>query len=169
MAGGIAGDQWNEGDVSCSVVRRVVLPDTFFAIDGLLETALVVLEQLEAFPAMIERENAMTLPFLATTTILMQAVQAGAGREEAHEAIREHAVEAVRDLRSGKSDNNDLVARLSDDSRIPLDETQIQSIVDDAESLVGAAHEQTARFRETVDTWKSLYPEGGNYSAGSIL
>ncbi|MDA0323706.1 MAG: adenylosuccinate lyase [Verrucomicrobia bacterium] len=169
MAAGLAGNQWNEGDVSCSVVRRVVLPDTFFAIDGLLETALVVLEQLEVFPAMIERENTMTLPFLATTTILMQAVQAGAGREEAHEAIKEHAVATVRDLRGGKRDDNDLVERLAKDGRIPLDGARIQSIVDDAESFIGAAREQTARFRETVETWKALYPEGGNYSAGAIL
>ena len=91
MVGELAGDQWNEGDVSCSVVRRVALPDAFFAIDGLLETYLTVLRQMDVFPAAIAAENERNLPFLATTTILMEAVKAGAGRETAHEAIKEHA------------------------------------------------------------------------------
>ena len=80
MTGALAGHQWNEGDVSCSVVRRVALPDAFFAIDGLLETYLTVLRQMEVFPAAIAVENERNLPFLATTTILMEAVKGGAGR-----------------------------------------------------------------------------------------
>ena len=92
MAGELAGDQWNEGDVSCSVVRRVALPDAFFAIDGLLETFLTVLDEFGAFPAVVARELDRYLPFLATTKVLMAAVRAGVGRETAHEAIKEHAV-----------------------------------------------------------------------------
>ena len=75
MASGLAGDQWNEGDVSCSVVRRVFLPDSFFAIDGLLDTFITILNQMEVFPGMIEQENNRYGPFLATTTILMEAVK----------------------------------------------------------------------------------------------
>ncbi|NEE56593.1 adenylosuccinate lyase, partial [Streptomyces sp. SID8455] len=56
MTGELAGDQWNEGDVSCSVVRRVALPDAFFAFDGLLETFLTVLDEFGAFPAVVARE-----------------------------------------------------------------------------------------------------------------
>jgi adenylosuccinate lyase len=92
MAAGLAGEQWNEGDVSCSVVRRVVLPDAFFATDGAFQTLLDVLEGFGAYPAVIERELRRYLPFLATTKVLMAAVQAGVGREAAHEAIKEHAV-----------------------------------------------------------------------------
>ena len=101
MTAALAGHQWNEGDVSCSVVRRVALPDAFFAIDGLLETFLTVLRQMEVFPAAIAAENERNLPFLATTTILMEAVKGGAGRETAHEAIKEHALAAAKALRSG--------------------------------------------------------------------
>ena len=75
MANGLAGDQWNEGDVSCSVVRRVFLPDSFFAIDGLLDTFITILNQMEVFPGMIDQENNRYGPFLATTTILMEAVK----------------------------------------------------------------------------------------------
>ena len=56
MVGELAGDQWNEGDVSCSVVRRVALPDAFYALDGLFETFLTVLAEFGAFPAVIEAE-----------------------------------------------------------------------------------------------------------------
>jgi adenylosuccinate lyase len=101
MTASLAGHQWNEGDVSCSVVRRVALPDAFFAIDGLFETYLTVLRQMEVFPAAIAAENDRNLPFLATTTILMEAVKHGAGRETAHEAIKEHALAAAKVLRKG--------------------------------------------------------------------
>ena len=115
MASGLSGDQWNEGDVSCSVVRRVFLPDSFFAIDGLLDTFITILNQMEVFPGMIEQENNRYGPFLATTTILMEAVKNGAGREGAYDAIKSHAVAAVKDLRSGEISQNDLVKRLGAD------------------------------------------------------
>ncbi|HAV12845.1 MAG TPA: adenylosuccinate lyase, partial [Opitutae bacterium] len=67
MAGELSGDQWNEGDVSCSVVRRVFLPDSFFAIDGLIDTFLTILNQMEVYPAVIDQENQRYGPFLATT------------------------------------------------------------------------------------------------------
>jgi adenylosuccinate lyase len=88
MTGALSGHQWNEGDVSCSVVRRVALPDAFYAIDGLLETLLAVLNQMDVFEAAIGAEIQRQLPFLATTTILMEAVKAGVGRETAHLAIK---------------------------------------------------------------------------------
>ncbi|WP_258008620.1 adenylosuccinate lyase, partial [Rhodococcus sp. ENV425] len=92
MAAELAGAQWNEGDVFCSVVRRVALPDAFFALDGLMETFLTVLAEFGAYPAVIEKELNRYLPFLATTKVLMAAVRAGVGRETAHEVIKEHAV-----------------------------------------------------------------------------
>ena len=92
MVGELAGDQWNEGDVSCSVVRRVALPDAFFAADGLFQTFLTVLDEFGAFPAVVQRELDRYLPFLATTKVLMAAVRNGVGREAGHEAIKEAAV-----------------------------------------------------------------------------
>ena len=129
MASGLSGDQWNEGDVSCSVVRRVFLPDSFFAIDGLLDTFITILNQMEVFPGMIEQENNRYGPFLATTTILMEAVKNGAGREGAYDAIKSHAVAAVKDLRSGEISQNDLVKRLGADERLGLDEATIERLV----------------------------------------
>ena len=124
MAGGLAGDQWNEGDVSCSVVRRVMLPDAFFAIDGMFETYLTILDQMDTYEAVIAKETAHYLPFLMTTTIMMEAVKAGVGRETAHKAIKEHAVATVNDLRTGKIERNDLIDRLEADERLGLERSR---------------------------------------------
>lgn len=105
MAAELAGAQWNEGDVFCSVVRRVALPDAFFAIDGMIETFLTVLDEFGAYPAVIDRELRRYLPFLATTKVLMAAVRAGVGREEAHEVIKEHAVATALAMREKRVPN----------------------------------------------------------------
>jgi adenylosuccinate lyase len=169
MAAGLAGDLWNEGDVSCSVVRRVMLPDAFFAMDGLLETSLVVLGQMEVFPAAIARENAYYLPFLSTTTILMEAVKAGAGRERAHEAIKEHALATVHDLRSGLIVDNDLLERLAGDERLGLNREQIGTILGDAEPLTGDAKRQVEAFGARVAEWSAKYPDAAKVEPGEIL
>ena len=114
MVGELAGDQWNEGDVSCSVVRRVALPDAFFATDGLFQTFLTVLDEFGVFPAVVQRELDRYLPFLTTTKVLMAAVRNGVGREEAHEAIKEHAVAVALEMRQGRA-VNDLLERFAAD------------------------------------------------------
>ncbi len=103
MMGELAGDQWNEGDVSCSVVRRVALPDAFFAFDGLLETFLTVLDEFGAFPAVIARELDRYLPFLGDHQGADGRRAGGVGREVAHEAIKEDAVGVALAMRAGPS------------------------------------------------------------------
>ena len=169
MASQLAGDQWNEGDVSCSVVRRVMLPDTFFAIDGLLDTFITILHQMEVFPSVIGAERKKYLPFLLTTTVMMEAVKAGAGREDAHAAIKEHALATVRDLRRGKVSENDLVARLAKDKRIGLKISDLRKLIKQGESSVGAAYQQVDHFLKRVKSWSSRYPEAKNYTPNSIL
>src|SRR5215471_4707862 len=129
MAAELAGDQWNEGDVSCSVVRRVALPDAFFAMDGLLETTLTVLDDFGAYPAVIARELDRYLPFLATTRVLIAAVRAGVGRETAHEAIKEHAVAVALAMREQGAAGNDLFERLAADPRLPLDRAALDGLL----------------------------------------
>ncbi len=169
MASQLSGDQWNEGDVSCSVVRRVMLPDAFFAIDGMLDTFLTILNQMEVFPSVIGTERKKYLPFLLTTTVMMEAVKAGAGREDAHAAIKEHALATVRDLRKGKISENDLLQRLSKDKRIGLKITALRSIIKEGEASVGAAHHQVEHFIKRVKTWSSRYPEALKYKPSGIL
>ncbi|MEM9480330.1 MAG: adenylosuccinate lyase [Verrucomicrobiota bacterium] len=169
MAGGLAGDQWNEGDVSCSVVRRVMLPDAFLAIDGLIETTLTVLNQIEVFEPVIQRELEHYLPFLLTTTVMMEAVKKGAGRETAHEAIKEHAVGVVRELRNGELAENDLWERLAGDSRLGLGAADLAAIRGSASERIGAAKEQVREFCEAVSSVADFYPAAAQYEPGSIL
>lgn len=169
MAAGLAGDQWNEGDVSCSVVRRVMLPDACFAIDGLLETLLTVLEQLEVYPEVIEKELQHYLPFLMTTTIMMAAVKKGVGRETAHQAIKEHALRAVNDLRSGAIVENDLLQRLAADDRLGLSLETLQQILAEGKQQLGGAGRQVDQFVSRVEPFASKYPNAANYRPAPIL
>jgi adenylosuccinate lyase len=168
MTGALAGDQWNEGDVSCSVVRRVALPDAFFAIDGSLETLLTVLDRLEAFPSAIAQENERNLPFLATTTILMEAVKHGAGRETAHEAIKEHALAAAKAMRSGAS-GADLLDRLAGDRRIGLGKKALQGILAESARFVGAAPNQVDSFVASVKPLAKKVKGAADYRPARLL
>ena len=169
MAAELAGDQWNEGDVSCSVVRRVALPDAFFALDGLLETSLTVLDEFGAFPAVIERELDRYLPFLATTKVLMAAVRAGGGREAAHEAIKENAVSVALEMREKGTDRNDLFDRLAADSRLGLSESDLQALLAEPLSFTGAAREQVAAVVAAVGDVLASEPTAAEYRPEPIL
>lgn len=169
MAAGLAGDQWNEGDVSCSVVRRVMLPDAFFAVDGMFETFLTILGQMDAYPAVIESENNHYLPFLLTTTIMMEAVKSGVGREVAHHAIKKHAVATVNDLRNGIVSENDLLKRLEADGDLNLDANQLKRILDEGRGNFGAALEQVDQFVSQVEAIEKAFPEAAAYQPGGIL
>jgi adenylosuccinate lyase len=166
MVSELAGDQWNEGDVSCSVVRRVALPDAFYAIDGLLETALTVLNEFGAFPAVIQAELDRYLPFLATTKILMASVKAGVGREVAHEVIKEHAVKAALAMREGKA--NTLLDALAGDSRLPLDRAALDALISQPIEFTGDARQQIARVVDRIDAITSAHPAAAQYKPHSI-
>ncbi|GAA1593405.1 MULTISPECIES: adenylosuccinate lyase [Kribbella] len=168
MAGELAGNQWNEGDVFCSVVRRVALPDAFFALDGLFETFLTVLDEFGAYPAVVARELERYLPFLTTTKVLMAAVKNGVGRETAHEVIKEHAVATALDLRKGLA-TNDLFHRLGTDGRLGLTEEQIVGIVGEPLSFTGAAVAQVGAVVAKIDELAKRYPEAAAYTPGDIL
>jgi adenylosuccinate lyase len=169
MIGELAGDQWNEGDVSCSVVRRVALPDAFFALDGLLETLLTVLDDFGAYPAVIARELDRYLPFLATTKVLMAAVRAGVGRETAHEAIKEHAVAVALHMREQGAQRNDLFDRLAADPRLPLDLPALHQLLADPLSFTGVAGAQVAAVADRVSKLVARFPEYADYQPAPIL
>jgi adenylosuccinate lyase len=166
MVSELAGDQWNEGDVSCSVVRRVALPDAFYAIDGLLETTLTVLNEFGAFPAVIQAELDRYLPFLTTTKILMASIKAGVGREIAHEVIKEHAVKAALTMRKGKA--NTLLDALAADSRIPLDRKALDALISKPIEFTGDARQQIARVVDRIDAITSAHPAAAQYKPHSI-
>ncbi|WP_344126229.1 adenylosuccinate lyase [Luedemannella flava] len=169
MVGELSGDQWNEGDVSCSVVRRVALPDAFFATDGLFATFLTVLDDFGAYPAVVSRELDRYLPFLATTKILVGAVRRGVGREVAHEVIKEHAVAVALAMREKGAPDNDLFDRLAADSRLGLTRSEIDGLIADRFGFVGAASAQVAAVAGRVAAVVALHPVAAAYAPEPIL
>ena len=169
MGAELAGAQWNEGDVFCSVVRRVALPDAFFAVDGLFETFLTVLDEFGAYPAVIDRELRRYLPFLATTKVLMAAVKAGVGRESAHEAIKENAVRVALDMRERGLEGNDLLARLAADQRLGLSAAELDTLVADPVEFTGAAQAQISDVVGRIEKVAAAHPGAAAYTPAPIL
>ena len=169
MVGELAGDQWNEGDVSCSVVRRVALPDAFFALDGLFQTFLSVLEGFGAFPAVINAELQRYLPFLATTKVLIAAVRHGVGRETAHEVIKEHSIAVTLQMRETGRTDNDLLDRLAADSRLGVTRAELEAAIAEPIELTGMAGRQVAALAEQIAKIAAAYPEAAAYRPGPVL
>ena len=142
MASDLAGDQWNEGDVSCSVVRRVVIPDSFYVLDGLLHTFMTILQEFGAFEENIKSELADQLPFLATTKILMECVKAGVGREVAHEMIKTH---------STNSKPSDFFTALANEKGFPLSVAQLNSLIQDPSNFSGLAIGQSQSVKNLIE------------------
>ena len=168
MLSELAGAQWNEGDVFCSVVRRVALPGVFLATDGLFQTFLTVLDELGVYPAVVQRELDRYLPFLATTAVLVAAVQRGVGRETAHAAIKEHAVAVALAMRAGEAEN-DLAARLAADTRLGLSRDEIDALMSDPTAFIGAAADQVQRVAAQVDEVADRHPQAAAYVPPPIL
>ena len=168
----LAGDQWEEGDVSCSVLRRVIIPDAFYAMDGLCETVLTVLNDMGAYPAVIGRETERYLPFLATTEMLMLAVKAGVGREAAHGVIKKHAVaEALRLRQTGIADNR-LVERVAADPAFQaagLGRDALLAVLSDTTHFVGLAKQQIEAVCSKADAFAQKHAAEATYEPGGIL
>jgi adenylosuccinate lyase len=142
MAADLAGDQWNEGDVSCSVVRRVVIADSFFVIDGLLHTFMTILNEFGIFQDEINKELKEQLPFLATTQILMACVKAGMGREAAHEVIKKHATTKSADQ---------FFSSLANEKDFPLSLAQLNDLIKDPADFAGDAISQSKEIAEQIN------------------
>jgi adenylosuccinate lyase len=166
MIGEVSGNQWNEGDVSDSVVRRVAIADAFYAIDGLLETTLTVLKEFGIFPAMIEKEIQTHLPLLATTKILMAAVKNGLGREDAHEYLKEISLKVATDIRSGRETN--LIDEIAGDARIPLDKPELEKLISSPLEFAGLAQEQCDAVIAKISAITKAHPEAASYQPSAI-
>ncbi|MCI0512906.1 adenylosuccinate lyase [candidate division KSB1 bacterium] len=169
MTMGIAGDQWHEGDVSCSVVRRVALPNAMFALDAILETFLTILKEMVIFAEMLEAEVLRHLPFLVTTTILMEAIKQGVGRETAHAVIKEHAIAVVQALRRKEISQNDLIQRLAQDPRLGLNLEQLTGLLNQRDIFCGNAPAQTAEFIARVEEIVQKFPAARTLAPSPLL
>jgi len=143
MAADLAGDQWNEGDVSCSVVRRVVIPDSFYVLDGLLHTFMTILNEFGIFEEKINSELSEQLPFLSTTKILMECVKAGMGREVAHKIIKKYATTTTP---------GSFFAALVSEKNFPLTLDQLNELIKNLAEFAGLAVEQSNTVKEIVNS-----------------
>jgi adenylosuccinate lyase len=141
MAADLAGDQWNEGDVSCSVVRRVVIPDAFYTIDGLLHTFMTILNEFGIYEENINKELSQQLPFLATSQILTELLKKGVGRDIAHELIKKHATTTTA---------SNFFKALSGEKDFPLSIEQLNELIKDPALFAGGAIEQSRRVVDEV-------------------
>jgi adenylosuccinate lyase len=144
MAADLAGNQWSEGDVSCSVVRRVVIPDAFYTIDGLLHTFMTILNEFGIYEEHINKELSEQLPFLATSQILTELVKKGLGREVAHELIKKHATTTTA---------SNFFNALASERDFPLSINELNNLIKDPASFAGSALEQS---QEVADEIKNI-------------
>jgi adenylosuccinate lyase len=166
MAKSLIGDQWFEGDVSCSVVRRVALPGAFLALDGIYESTLTVLDEMKIFPEMIAAELCKYLPFLSSTKILMATVKAGMGREQAHAKIKKYALDSLKAVRKGKE--NPFVALVcSDPDFLCMEMAEIINALSKPDH--GLAYNQAVVISNRIFPMFQKYPNAVDYVPEPIL
>lgn len=153
-----ASTQWFERTLDDSANKRIAIAEAFLAADGILDLYLNITDGLVVYPKVVEADLMAELPFMATENILMDAVKAGGDRQELHEAIRVHSMEAGRQVKEfGKP--NDLLERIAKDPRFPLDEKDLDKLMDPSR-YVGRAPKQTEQFfKEHVDPILKQHPE----------
>jgi adenylosuccinate lyase len=165
----LSGDQWEEGDVSCSVVRRVIIPDVFYVSDGLTETTLTVLNEMGIYQNSIDREVETYLPFLVTTELLSEATKKGIGREKAHDIIKKYAVEGAKELRETDIEETDFIYRLGDDPEFPLDKDELLKILREKRRFIGNAKEQINSIVKKSKKLINKYSTEASYEPKPIL
>lgn len=168
-AGHLNGDQWNEGDVSCSAARRIVIPDSFFSADGVFQATLNILDSMGAYPEVINRELERYLPFLTTTKVLQACVKSGMGREDAHKTIKKHAVAVALEMREEGTTENDLFDRLANDPSLPVTKEQLLDAIGNPMDMTGLAEQQIVTFVEKVGEIVRRHPEATEYQAEPVL
>jgi adenylosuccinate lyase len=137
-----ASEQWLERTLDDSANRRVVIPEAFLAVDGILEILINVLDGLVVYPKVIAARISAELPFMATENILMAAVKAGGDRQKLHEKIRQHShAAAARVKKEGKT--NDLIERLRRDDA--FSRVDFKNILE-PKNYIGRAPQQVDEF-----------------------
>ncbi len=158
--------QWMERTLDDSANRRLVLAEAFLGADGVLETLLELVQGLVVYPAVIRRNLMAELPFMATERILMAMVRAGGDRQAVHEWIREHSIDAARQVKELGRDN-DLVERLRNDPRFAPVHPDLDALLDPS-AYVGRAPQQVREYLDE-DVGPALAPWKGRMALGRSL
>ncbi|WP_270427365.1 adenylosuccinate lyase [Fusobacterium mortiferum] len=139
-----ASTQWFERTLDDSANKRLSLPQAFLAVDAILIIWKNVLDGLVVYPKMIEKRIMAELPFMSTEYIIMECVKNGGDRQELHERIRVHSMEAGKNVKVEGKDN-DLIDRIINDKYFNLDKDRLLEILD-PKNFIGFAPEQTEEF-----------------------
>ncbi len=143
-----AATQWFERTLDDSANKRIAIPEAFLAIDAILDLYLNISANLVVYPNVIHAHLEKELPFMATETILMDCVAMGGDRQELHEAIRVHSMDAAR-LVKEEGKENDLLKRIANDPLFPLDEAQLKALMN-PQKFIGRCVQQVEEYNETI-------------------
>jgi adenylosuccinate lyase len=148
--------QWLERTLDDSANKRLAVPQVFMAVDAILEIGINVTDGLVVYKNMINKHINEELPFMATETILMEAVKRGGDRQELHEKIRVYSMEAAKRVKE-EGKNNNLTEMIKNDDSFKMSKEEIESIMDPT-NFVGRAPEQVIEFiKEHVDPSIELF------------
>ena len=140
----VAATQWFERTLDDSANKRLAIPQAFLAIDSILLIWNNIMNGLVVYENRIKKHIEDELPFMATEYIIMEEVKAGGDRQEIHEIIRTHSMEASKQVKmEGKA--NDLIDRILNDSSLKMDKSKIAEVMD-AQNFIGFAPTQTVEF-----------------------
>ena len=142
--------QYFERTLDDSAIRRLVIPEAFLATDAILILMENVAAGLEVHPARIRARIAEELPFMATETLLLRAVQAGSDRQAAHEVIRRHSIAAARAMKD-EGRPNDMLERLAADPEWPVTGAELRTAIEPSHFIGRAAHQVDDFLTEVVD------------------
>jgi adenylosuccinate lyase len=143
-----ASTQWFERTLDDSAARRIYIPEAFLATDGMLSLYRNVISNMRVYPEMMRKHLEEELPFMATENILMYCVKKGGDRQLLHEAIREIAVSAARDIKETGA-GNDLIERILADERFGITRTEMEDLLD-AEKFTGLAEKQAEKYAKKI-------------------
>ena len=140
----VAATQWFERTLDDSANKRLAIPQAFLSIDAILLIWQNIMDGIVVYPKMIEKRIMSELPFMATEYIIMEGVTKGGDRQELHERIRMHSMEAGKNVKVEGKDN-DLIERILADDYFNIDKTRLTEILD-PKNFIGFAADQTVDF-----------------------
>ena len=143
-----AATQWFERTLDDSANRRISVSEAFLAVDAILELYINITDGLVVYPKVIERRIMEELPFMASENIMMEAVKRGGDRQQLHERIRLHSMEAAKKVKE-LGEKNDLIERISSDSIFGIDRGDIDRALE-PQNYVGRAPQQVDEFQKNI-------------------
>lgn len=143
-----ASTQWFERSLDDSANKRISVPEAFLAVDAILNIYINVADGMVVYPKVIEKHILEELPFMATENIMMEAVKRGGDRQELHERIRVHSMEAAKKVKV-EGEKNDLIERIAADTAFNLNLDELKSVLE-PKNYVGRSPQQVEEFVNDV-------------------